>query len=60
MQPNRNLSFVDELKTMSAQLKSVIESICFFLTLFVFTDSPLSCKNTEMAKLSAQKLGSGV
>lgn len=45
---------------MSAQLKSVIKSICIFPTLFVFTYNPLSCKNTEMAKLSAQKLGRGV
>jgi len=44
---------------MIAQLKGVIKSNVYFLTLFVFPDKTLSCKSTEMAKLSAQKLGSG-
>lgn len=32
------------------------EKYLYFLALFVFTDEALSWKNSEMAKVSAQKL----
>lgn len=45
---------------MSCSAESCNKKYLYFLTLFVFTDKPLSYKNTEIANLSAQKLGSGV